>query len=348
MKKLFIHNPFFRILAPPVFGIFAYLIILLVNNNVGTLGTLVSNQEVYVSIVLSLISFESMRIVIVLLNRFPLQRENKLAIQVMATTTISVFIILVAISYYYQLIIGFAISWRELLTFGILFTLAAFLYNALHIGNYYLQLENTLRIDQEYKLRESLESEFLSFRQEINADLLYDSLEELILCLHKKTDTAEELIDSLAALYRYQLIHRQKEFVTLAEETQAIRHLIRLANQKHKNAINWVNKLSDNASIELMPGALIATVDSILRNTLISTDAPLTLTLSEEDDEYFVLHHDLNDKLQVHPESLEAFKRLQRSYSIYSDRPFIQVKAGRENYIKFPLISVEQPITQPA
>jgi hypothetical protein len=348
MKKIFIHNPFFRIFAPPVFGTFVYLIILLINNNVAQIGTLVSNQEVYVSIVLSLISFESMRLTIVLLNKFLVTKTNQIAIQILTTTLVSVTIILLAISQYYEWVIGFDISQRELWIFGVIFILTAFLYNALYTGNQYLHLENTLRIEQEYKLRESLESEFLSFRQDINPDLLYDSLEELILCLHKKTDTAEELIDSLAALYRYQLIHRQKEFVSLAEEIHAIQHLIRLANQKHKNAIRWISKIENASMIELMPGALITAIDSVLRNTLISIDAPLTLTLSQEDEEYFVLHHDLNDKLQLHPDSLEAFQRLQRSYSVYSDRPFVQVKAGRENYIKFPLITVDQSVTEPA
>ncbi|MFM9839248.1 MAG: histidine kinase [Cyclobacteriaceae bacterium] len=346
MKKIFIHNPFFRIFAPPVFGVFVYLIILLVNNDVARIGTLVTNEEVYASIVLSLISFESMRFTLVLLNRFSLPKGNKIAIQVLVTTAVSVAIVLLAISSYYKWVIGFDISPRELWLFGIIFALTSLLYCALYIGNQYMHLENTLRIEQEHKLRESLESEFLSFRQEINPDLLYDSLEELILCLHKKTDTAEELIDSLAALYRYQLIHRQKEFVSLGEEVNAVQHLIRLANQKHKNTIRWINKMEDAALIELMPGALVTAVDSILRNTLISADAPLTLTLSQEDEEYFVLHHDLNDKLQLHPESLEAFQRLQRSYSVYSDRPFVQVKAGRENYIKFPMITVDHSVTE--
>jgi sensor histidine kinase YesM len=233
MKKIFIHNPFFRLLAPPVFGVFAYLIILLINNNVAQIATLASNQEVYVSIVLSLISFESMRLTIVLLNRFLKSASNVIFPQVAATTVVSVFMVLVAISQYYQWVIGFDISQRELWIFGIIFALTALLYNALYVGNQYLHLENTLRLEQEHKLRESLESEFLSFRQDINPDLLYDSLEELILCIHKKTDTAEELIDSLAALYRYQLIHRQKEFVKLSEEIHAIKHQIRLANQKH-------------------------------------------------------------------------------------------------------------------
>ena len=348
MKKIFIHNPFFRLLAPPVFGVFAYLIILLINNNVAQIATLASNQEVYVSIVLSLISFESMRLTSVLLNRFLKSASNVIFPQVAATTVVSVFMVLVAISQYYQWVIGFDISQRELWIFGIIFVLTALLYNALYVGNQYLHLENTLRIEQEHKLRESLESEFLSFRQDINPDLLYDSLEELILCIHKKTDTAEELIDSLAALYRYQLIHRQKEFVKLSEEIHAIQHQIRLANQKHKNAIRWVDKMENADRVELMPGALITAIDSVLRNTLISSDTPLTLTLSQEDEEYFVLHHELNDKLQLHPDSLEAFQRLQRSYSVYSDRPFVQVKAGRENYIKFPMITVDHSIAEPA
>ncbi len=348
MKKIFIHNPFFRMLAPPVFGVFAYLIILLINNNVAQIATLASNQEVYVSIVLSLISFESMRLTIVLLSKFSKSASNPIAIQVAATTLVSVAMVLLAISQYYQWVIGFDISQRELWIFGIIFVLTALLYNSLYVGNQYLHLENTLRIEQEHKLRESLESEFLSFRQDINPDLLYDSLEELILCIHKKTDTAEELIDSLAALYRYQLIHRQKEFVKLSEEIHAIQHQIRLANQKHKNAIRWINKMENAERVELMPGALITAIDSVLRNTLISSDTPLTLMLSQEDEEYFVLHHELNDKLQLHPDSLEAFQRLQRSYSVYSDRPFVQVKAGRENYIKFPMITVDHSIAEPA
>jgi hypothetical protein len=121
-----------------------------------------------------------------------------------------------------------------------------------------------------------------------------------------------------------------------------------LANQKHKNAIRWINKMENAERVELMPGALITAIDSVLRNTLISSDTPLTLTLSQEDEEYFVLHHELNDKLQLHPDSLEAFQRLQRSYSVYSDRPFVQVKAGRENYIKFPMITVDHSIAEPA
>jgi 23S rRNA A2030 N6-methylase RlmJ len=129
---------------------------------------------------------------------------------------------------------------------------------------------------------------------------------------------------------------------------QAVNHLLRLANQKHHDYISLVNQLNDTDIIHLMPGALITAVDSIVRNTLISADSPLVLTLMQEDDDYFVLHHNLNDKLQLHSKSLHAFQHLQRSYSVYSDRPFIQIKAGKENYVKFPLIHVDHSVIEPA
>lgn len=331
----------FRLFAPPVFGVLSYCVILLINNNVSQLAALFSNEEVYVSILLSLLSLESMRAVLVIFKFKALPRTQRLLWQSLLTTAVSVTMVLAAIAGYYHFFIGFDISLRELVIFGVIYLLTAILYNALYIGSQYLLLENTLRLEQERKMRENLESEFAAFRQEINPDLLYDSLEQLILSLRHEREAAEELIDSLAALYRYQLVNRHREFVPLEDELLAVRHLLRLLNQKHQHSIFWNNTVIRQESMEIIPGALVIAVDTVVRNTLISAQAPLVFTLSEEENEYLVLNHNLNDKLQTHSESLANFQRLQRSYSVYSELPFIQVKAARENYIKFPLLSME-------
>jgi hypothetical protein len=342
MKRLFIHNPFFRILTPPVYGIIVYLIILLVNNNVEQISTLISNQEVYVSMALSLIAFESMRLALVGLERLNLSTRHLVWLQVLATSAVSVTVVLLTIGQYYQWAIGYDISLREQALFGSIFFLTSLLYNALHQGNQYILYENKQLIEQEQKLKENLEAEFSTFRREINPNLLYDSLEDLILRMHTHADSAEELIDSLAALYRYQLVNRQREFVTLAEELAAVRHLLRLANFRHPRQIIWKESVPDPESIQVMQGSLLTTLDSIIRNTLISEEVPLVFTLGIEEDDYLVLTHGLNDRLLMHPESQAAFRQLQRSYSIYSDKPFVQVKAGRENYVKFPILTIQQ------
>ncbi|MBL7851353.1 MAG: histidine kinase [Cyclobacteriaceae bacterium] len=345
MKKLFIHNPFFRLLTPPVYGLLVYLIILLVNNNVEQIATLISNQEVYVSMGLSLIAFESMRLAIVLLDRLGLPGRKRMLLQWPVTTVVAVLTVALAISQYYSRVIGFDISRRELMLFGTIFFLTALLYNALYLGNRYILHENTQLLEQETKLRENLEAEFSSFRREINPNLLYDSLEDLILCMHNEPEKAEELIDSLAAIYRYQLVNRHKEFVTLDEELKAVRHYLRLLEARYPGQVLWKASVDDVSGMQIMQGALLTTLDSIIRNTLLSPRSPLVLRLEVEEDDYLVLNHALNDRLLIHPDSQAAFLQLQRSYSIYSDRPFVQVKAGRENYVKFPLLNVQQPAT---
>lgn len=89
----------------------------------------------------------------------------------------------------------------------------------------------------------------------------------------------------------------------------------------------------------------MVTIDSIIRNTLIAKNSPLTISLYEEDD-YLVLQHTLNDKLVFHHESIDSFIRLQRAYSFFSENTFVQVKAGNQNYVKFPMISVSQTLEE--
>jgi hypothetical protein len=43
-------------------------------------------------------------------------------------------------------------------------------------------------------------------------------------------------------------------------------------------------------------------------------------------------------------DSLLAYDRLKRSYSFFSENPFVQVKAGKENYIKFPLVQIDEEV----
>jgi LytS/YehU family sensor histidine kinase len=201
--------------------------------------------------------------------------------------------------------------------------------------------ENTLKLTSEKQQREVLEMEMAEFKNDINPDLLYESLENLILTIHHNTDQAEEQIDYLAGIYRYSLVNRQKEIVAFDDEWRAASNLVSLLNYHHHGQLNM---LSDNFSrdgISLVPGSLMIAIDSIIRNTLISRKSPLVLRIYlEEEDDYLVLQHTINDKLLLHHESINAFTRLQRSYSFFSDKPFVQVKAGKENYIKFPIIRV--------
>lgn len=345
MNRTFVHNIFFRIAAPSVAGLLVYLLILLINNSVSGLDTIFVNQELYVTIGLSYFAFSSMRLVILAFDRFgkSLIIRRRIWLQTGATLTVAMLVVSVAISLYYTKVIGFSIGRSELNIFLVIFAVVGLLYNLLYFSNFYLLQENKTRIDEERKLQEKVEADFVSFRSEINPDLLYESLENLILTIHHNTDEAEEQIDYLAGIYRYSLVNRQKELIGLDEELRAAKNLINLVNFRYHRQLNLIEDIADPQAIFLIPGSLLITIDAVIRNTLISNQSHLVIRLYvEEEDDYLVLQHILNDRLQLHHESLQAFTRLQRSYSFFSDKPFVQVKAGKENYIKFPLIRLTE------
>lgn len=343
MNRIFIHHALFRILAPPVAGVMVYFLILLINNNFSDLKNIASSAEVYVCIGLAYISLEAMRITLSISEKWLAKQKvrRRIIVQILATLGVSLALIAIAIWAYYKWVIGFTINTSELRLFLSIYGVIGLLYNALFFSNFYLNRENILLIQQEKKMREKLEADFTSFKNEINPDLLYESLENLILTMQHNVDQAEEQIDYLAGIYRYSLVNRHKELISMEEELQAADHLIKLLNFKYQNQLNLLNSVRDTESIQLIPGSLLVTTDAIVRNTLISKQSPLVIRLYlEEGDEYLVLQHTINDRLLLHQDSLNAFSRLQRSYSFFSENPFVQVKAGKENYIKFPLVRI--------
>jgi hypothetical protein len=175
---------------------------------------------------------------------------------------------------------------------------------------------------------------------------LYESLETILQTLSHDIQAAEEQIDLLAGVYRYQLMNRDKELVSAAEELHAVNNLKSLLNFRYGQQIRLSSKFRALQEGYVVPGSLMAAMDSVVRNTLLSHLTPLDLVLYLEDDGYLVLQHKLNDRLIRHEESLQAFARIQRMYSFFSDVPFIQIKAYGENFIKFPIIKISETITQ--
>ncbi len=346
MKKLFIHNPFFRICAPAFYGVLVYLLILLVNNNLNDLLKIYSNRELYVCIALSYLSLESLRASIVfLLKRFDRwMQKYRVVVQTLISLSVSLLIVYGGVDAYFKWVEGYSVSWTELRMFLVIFGFTALLYNVLYFSNEYLLRENTVQLNAEARLREKIETDFVNFKNEINPGFLYESLESILQSLYVNLSDAEDQVDLLASIYRYQLMNRDKELVSLSDEVQALKNLVALLNFRNGNKIH-LESLLESYDLHVVPGSLLISLDSIIRNTLLAKDSAFSISLYEEEDNYVVLQHKINDKLILHEESLQAFARIQRVYSFFSDNHFVQVKAHGENYIKFPAIKISEPTT---
>ena len=148
MNRLFIHQALFRILSAPVLGVMVYLLILLINNNFADLENIFSGAEVYVCIGLAFVSLETMRLTLSVSEKWLSKQSirRRIMVQVVATLSVSLLLIALAIWAYYNWVVGFAISTNELYIFLAIYGAIGLLYNALFFSNFYLNRENTLLI----------------------------------------------------------------------------------------------------------------------------------------------------------------------------------------------------------
>src|SRR6185295_7519979 len=116
MKKLFIHNTVFRICAPMLYGVLVYLLILLVNNNLNDLLKIYSNKELYVCIALSYLSFESIRLTIILLAKQlgKIPRKYRAVVQTVVSLSVSLLIVYLGVFTYFKWVEGYSVGWYEL------------------------------------------------------------------------------------------------------------------------------------------------------------------------------------------------------------------------------------------
>ncbi len=314
MKKLFVHHPLFRLLSPLFSGILVYLLILLVNNNVEQLNEQFLSDELYFCIGLSFIIQELSRLLLVVFQR---SGQNKgrlfLVTQVIASLLVCIGVVTLAIQLYYRNVLGFEPNSEELWLFNIIFSVVTLIYILLSVSYQYLYKVNTERLNEEMVRKQLLEEDFIAFKNEINPDLLFDSLETIISTLDDK-DRVDELIDQLASTYRYVLSKNRRQLVLIDEEIQVLEQFSQLINNLPYTKIDLKNSITSDFLI--VPGSLLKIVELIVRGSIIDDKAPMVINLKEHNGG-IVISYNSKDKI-IDALTIEDLGDIDRIYKIYS------------------------------
>ncbi len=344
-SEAFHNNVIFRILWPPIFGALAYLLILLLNNNLDDLSSSYFTQEFLFTVILTFGVFEINRLFINLSHKINITsisgRITFILNIALILTTICVFVL---VTLYFKLILNYSSMGsfsRELTIFLFIFPAASLVYTALVIANQFLYQENENLIQHEKILSENLELELVKYQNDVNPELFYDSLESLISLLHKDPFDAEDYIDRLAMVYRHILSNKNAELTSLKEELTACNNIVVLLNEKYNHLISLKSSLNEEEiqSILVIPGSITNIVESIIRNSIITPVLPLAIELEEESDDYFTIRHKLNERLQSTSDN--RFYDIQKAYSIF-EKPIVTVKAYGEQFVKIPILRMEK------
>lgn len=340
MKKLFIHNPLFRLLSPIFSGFIVYLLILLVNNNVAQIQEQFFGQELYVCIGLSYINQEFSRLLLVLFKKIPVFYSQlvSLIVQILISLLLCIVLVTVAITIYYKQVLGFSPSLEDLYMFNSIFCVITFIYILLYVSHQYLYKINSKRLTEEKITKKNIEEDFKQFKQGINPNLLFESLESLLVLIKKNKEDADVFIDNLATIYRYILSGKKHQLVKISEEISNTLELVNLFNYLPYRKISIQNKVGSN--FLTVPGSLLFVVEQIVRSTIISSDVLLNIVFTESD-EFLELSYITNDKI-TEKFTLKNIEEIQRIYSVYSDKNILVHDDSKIRKIRFPKLKIKK------
>ena len=338
MKKLFIHQPLFRLLSPIISGVIIYLLVLLLNNNVEQIQEQFFNEELYFCIALSYLIQEFSRGLLLLFKRTLFNKLSRFNIflQVIISMALCLVISTIAINLYFKYLLNFSASIEEIYVFDSIFCGVTFIYIVLYLSHQYLFKINSEKLLQEGLIKKNIEHDFKRFKREINPNLLFESLESLLILIKKNKDKSDDFIDHLATIYRYILSGQEKELISFKEEINVVKELVELFNYLAYKNVSFNNNCT--STFLIVPGSLLFIIEQIVRTSIVTSESMLQINLNETDECLDISYHK-NDKITTQF-NLDKIKEIVRSYNVYSSTKIKVVETERSRKIIIPKLNI--------
>jgi two-component system, LytTR family, sensor kinase len=341
MKRLFIHSPLFRIVCPLVYGVVVYLLVLLVFDSISQFTENFFSQEVLLCIILTYLLSESLRLMIILLDKYyPLEKNvrARITLQVGVNLLCTLLVISAGVAVYFIFVVGYTSFSTELLTLNSIYIITSLFYTMLYLSVYYLNRHNKTTLQKEKALRQRMENQLQQLTKEVNPELLYNSLETLLVLAHQDACVAEQFIDRLSLVYRYFLDQKHKELTALQYEIEAVQHLVYIYNKRYDESIRFhVNLTTEESTLLIIPGTILELIEDAILTTMISQNHPLEVDAYAEGS-YFVVAYQRRDRLVPRSYAALSVDELAKAYTFFTDSVLICHKSEEECVIKIPLL----------
>lgn len=226
------HNPWFRLLAPIFCGVLVYFLILLINDAVLSIQNNFLSQELFVCIALAYLTQEFSRVLLLVFEKITWFKSFvlKITFQLLSSIALTVCLVSVSMYFYFKYVLLFEASFNELVVFNGIFSFITVLYVVLYLGHFFLFKINSKKIEKEALAKLGVEHNFTSYVKGINPELLFESLEAMLVIMKDSPSKAEQLSDYFSTVYRYILSKRNRELVDIDEEMEVVKNFVQLLN----------------------------------------------------------------------------------------------------------------------
>lgn len=237
-------------------------------------------------------------------------------------------------------------SWTILTEF-VLFSLLAVIVFTLIYEILYLSKERERDTEIVVQLdRELTRAEMMALRNELDPHFIFNSLTALSYLISNDSKKADLFNQKLAEVYKYFLINKDKELVTLEKEIEFINNYFFLLKIRHDDKLNLEIDLKEKNSKEIfiIPCALQILVENAIKHNSFTHEQPLHIRVNV-DSNYIVVESSGKQKQNLPGSTKVGLKNLGTQYKLLAKRNIDVEELDNKFIVKLPVIYTQELVS---
>ncbi len=199
--------------------------------------------------------------------------------------------------------------------------------------------KQAIRLENERLMRENLQSQYESLKNQVSPHFLFNSLTALKSLINDDTKNALHYLNDLSQVLRYTLQSNNNPTVTLAEETDAARSYIFLIKMRFNTSLQVEFNIHERYKYYRLPPLAIQTLlENAVKHNEISKRNPLAITILTTDKDSLVVTNTIREKISIEPGTGIGLSNLSKQYKLLCGKDILISKMNNDFRVEIPLL----------
>ncbi len=203
--------------------------------------------------------------------------------------------------------------------------------------------KQAIRLENEKLMRENLQSQYESLKNQVSPHFLFNSLTALKSLIRDDTKNALLYLNDLSQVLRYTLQSNNNPTVTLSEETDAARSWLFLVKMRYNTSLHVDFNIDEHYKYYRLPPLAIQTLlENAVKHNEISKKNPLIITINTTDNDSLVVSNAIREKLSNDPGTGIGLSNLAKQYKLLCGKDILISKLNNDFRVEIPLLKTTE------
>ena len=185
--------------------------------------------------------------------------------------------------------------------------------------------------------KEMISSQLNALKAQINPHFLFNSFNTLVTIIEEDAAMAVEYVEKLSDFYRSILLLRDREVITIEEETALLKNYYYLLQKRFGDNLQLDIQLNGEPGY-VVPMTLQVLLENAVKHNVISKSKPLRVCVEKLDDGYIRVSNNIQPKTNREPSTGFGLQSIEKRYKLLANKP-VRVHSGMEAFsIDIPVL----------